>query len=91
MIPCATVTDMKTTKLHVESVQVQIEKRKNDARVVQTYVDLKNIKWAGADQRRGNHEADQRLLFSLQDVYGLMGAIPDTYFIVYRHAFTVIR
>ena len=38
---------MKTTKLHVGSVQVQIEKCKNDARVVQTHVDLKNIKWAG--------------------------------------------
>ena len=32
--PCATAADMKTTKLHVGNVQVQIEKRKNDARVV---------------------------------------------------------
>ena len=32
---------MKTTKLHVGNVHVQIEKRKNDARAVQTHVDLK--------------------------------------------------
>ena len=38
---------METTKLHMENVQLQIEKRKNDARVVQTHVDLKNMKWAG--------------------------------------------
>ena len=38
---------MKTTKLHMENVHVQIEKRKNDERVVQTHADLKNIKWAG--------------------------------------------
>ena len=38
---------MKTTKLHVENVHVQIEKSKNDERVVQTHADLKNIKWAG--------------------------------------------
>ena len=37
---------MKTPKLHVEKVQVQIEKGKNDARVVQTHIDLKNIQWA---------------------------------------------
>ena len=47
IIPCATAADMKTTKLHMGNVQVQIEKRKNDARVGQTHVDLKNIKWAG--------------------------------------------
>ena len=47
IIPCATAADMKTTKLHVENVQVQIEKRKNDARVVQTHFGLKNIKRAG--------------------------------------------
>ena len=39
--------DMKTTKLHVEKVHVQIEKRKNDACVVKTHVDLKSIEWAG--------------------------------------------
>ena len=45
IIPCATAADAKTTKLHVENVQAQIEKNKNDTCVVQTYVDLKNIKW----------------------------------------------
>ena len=46
-IPCATAADMKLTKLHVKNAHVQIEKCKNDARVVQTHVDLKNIKFAG--------------------------------------------
>ena len=47
IIPCAIAADMKTTELHVENVHVQIEKRKNNKRVVQTHADLKNIKWAG--------------------------------------------
>ena len=42
---CATAADAKTTKLHVEHVQAQIKKNKNDTCVVQTHVDLKNIKW----------------------------------------------
>ena len=44
IIPCATAVDAKTTELHVENVQAQIEKIKNDTCVVQSYVDLKNIK-----------------------------------------------
>ena len=46
IIPCATAADAKTTELHVENVQAQIEKIKNDTSVVQSYVSLKNIKWA---------------------------------------------
>ena len=38
---------MKTTKPHVENVQVQIEKNKYDECVIQTYVDVKNINCAG--------------------------------------------
>ena len=45
IISCATATDAKTTKLHVENVQAQIEKRKNNTGVVQTHFELKNIKW----------------------------------------------
>ena len=36
IIPCTTVADAKTTKLHVENVQAQIEKNEDDACVVQT-------------------------------------------------------
>ena len=45
IIPCTTAADAKTTKLHVEHVQARIRKSKNDTCVVQTHVDLKNIKW----------------------------------------------
>ena len=38
-IPCATAADMRTTKLHVENLQAQIEKRKNKICGVQTYDD----------------------------------------------------
>ena len=44
IIPCATAADAEATKLHVENVQAQIEKNKNDTCVVQTYVDLKKHK-----------------------------------------------
>ena len=44
IIPCATAADAKTTKLHVEHVQAQIENNENDTCVVETHVDLKNIK-----------------------------------------------
>ena len=37
-----TAADMKITKLHVENVQVRIEKSRNNTCVVQTHVDLKN-------------------------------------------------
>ena len=43
IIPFATAANAKTTELRVENVQAQIEKIKNDTRVVQSYVDLKNI------------------------------------------------
>ena len=43
--PCATAADAKSTKLHVAHVQVQILKNESDICVVQTQVDLKNIKW----------------------------------------------
>ena len=45
IIPCATAADAKTTKLHVEHVQAEIKRNKNDTCVVQTHIDLKNIKW----------------------------------------------
>ena len=45
IIPCTTVADTNITKLHVENVQAQIGKRKNNKCIVQTHVIQKNIKW----------------------------------------------
>ena len=43
IILCHTAADAKITKPHVENVQAQIEKNKNNKCIVQTHFDLKNI------------------------------------------------
>ena len=46
----------------------------------------------GADQRRDNREADQRLLFSLQDVLMRANGVHTQYLLlVYQQAFIVIK
>ena len=41
IIPCAIAAELKTTKLHVKNVHVQIKKSGNDERVVQPHAGLK--------------------------------------------------
>ena len=51
IIPCPTAADAKTTKLHVEHVPAHIKNIKIDTCVVQTHVDLKNIKLVAITDR----------------------------------------